>query len=1345
MSLIDALVGLPVPLPTIGAAASLAINASIRATDALIGPGAAISAPSVWVTSKDWLEVHSDAGFSASAAGVGIGLGVAINIITSLNIAAIAPLASVRASAGPVMVAAQDTGPSVGDTGPLGIQISLSGISFADAPSAFLDAHAAGIAGDWVLAGAGSLALNTGAIATLAIIAPAAFVSAGGSGGAATTDHSCADDLASLTTSVAPDICVLAISPVVAQARSGVAAGALLAGAGAAVGGNQLVTSVDALVGSLAFLDAPGQIAVIATSPQTLVTQVGAAAAGLGAGIAGSVGLNVLTARTWATVLPGACLNGAGSLLCPLATAVTPKAGQRIDVLATSTTLVDALAGAAGGGLLAGAGAAANVGLLVKDTQTLLGGTANAATDIIDAATSKEVALGFSIALTLAAGATVAGAATVFVVAPQTRAIIAPLAAIHAHGNVVVSAVDQGDITLISGGAGASLIASVGASVSIISVVKTTLAFVGAAATVSADGQAGTVAAYTGASDGTQTMVRGLVVQAVSFQGMYAVALSGGASFLIAVNLTATALAVVDVTRAWIDTLATINPDISGASTAQLVDVLALDHLFTLGLSMMGSASYAASVGAAIDGGVIVKDTEAYIAPLATVSSNGSVRVQAFSDEVIVSVEGARATSGLAGVAGAAGAYVVTAITRADIGALPVDPAGLPVVPGVTGAVPQVTSAVASPGTLPVPGIPSLPWTLPTGTATSLLATTIPAAPPLALTTVNAEGNVVVAANERTILTVITGSLAGGIASIGASPGAIVLTKTTGASIGAAAHVTANARRGAEGVIDGTFDVSYSAPTGSQSAPASSQSGSSSGAGDFSSISSLRGSNFQVQPQNALGSTTLPHNCGGSCASGSDTTEPEADPATNDPALTQQRSASAHTKQVSGISVTAANSDFVATAELGGAAGGLVAATVSGSLVVIVATTTASVGAAAHLNDPWGAGALAPQSVLVAAGADEFRIGLVVGGSSAVISATVGAALTLGLLSTTATIGAAAVVHAQQDVLVIARDDQKIITVSAGFAMGGLVGVGGGVQVLVLKSDTHAFADIGSHITAGGNVFIDAEDHTLAITVIGTVTGGGIGVGLSLSLGVVLKTTKAWVDSSATVDALANGPSLGGVIDGASGSPFGSFTGLAVQADSSELLITVVLAGALAAPGILDLAGGASLVLVDSTTEAWLGTGVQVNKTTGLATPSATQAVNITAHNSAHAFGFAGGLTVSGFIGIGAGLDVGIMRNPTSAHVDSGANVSAMQDVSINALASKQVESISVAVGVAPGLAVALSLSLWAIGAPLLPTYLIGTDDASARRLQLRPERRQRLSRAAPRRLHSTRSARARR
>ena len=422
----------------------------------------------------------------------------------------------------------------------------------------------------------------------------------------------------------------------------------------------------------------------------------------------------------------------------------------------------------------------------------------------------------------------------------------------------------------------------------------------------------------------------------------------------------------------------------------------------------------------------------------------------------------------------------------------------------------------------------------------------------------------------------------------------------------------------------------------------------------------------------------------------------------------------ANTRQVAGVAVTAANSDAVATVELGGGAGALVAATISGGLVVLVATTTASIATLAQVNAvAWPTTTANPaQSVVVSADNDEFRLGVSFGGSGAGIAATVGASLTLAVLTTTASIDTLATVHAQQNVLVIADADEKIITVTAGIAIGGLVGVGGGAALLVVKSDTHASIGIGAAVQAQGNVLVSADDDTFALTIIGTAAGGVVGIGVSASLSVILKTTHAWIAASAEVDGLGNDvPGIGGVLNPAGGSPLSGFHGVAVQADSSENINTVVIAGAFA-PGIAGIAGGVALALIKSTTDAWVAGLAKVNQKTGIGAVGTSQTVNVVARNDAHAFSFSGALGVGG-VGIGGAIDVGIMINATTAHIDALALTKAAQDINVSALASKSIQSVPVSAG-GGLLAVALSLSLWSVGAPLLPSFKADENGISA-------------------------------
>ena len=147
-------------------------------------------------------------------------------------------------------------------------------------------------------------------------------------------------------------------------------------------------------------------------------------------------------------------------------------------------------------------------------------------------------------------------------------------------------------------------------------------------------------------------------------------------------------------------------------------------------IDVAGAVAIGGSVGVGIgaDVGAIVKTTEAYIAPKADVTADGSVLVTADSSENVVSVSVSAGGAGSVAVNVSAGVYVLTVTTRAYIG----------------GGVLDADGAV-----------------------------------------ITADGNVVVAANETASAVITSSNVAGaGTASIGGSAGIPVIVKTTEAFVG---------------------------------------------------------------------------------------------------------------------------------------------------------------------------------------------------------------------------------------------------------------------------------------------------------------------------------------------------------------------------------------------------------------------------------------------------------------------------------------------------------------------------------------------------------------------------------
>ncbi len=519
------------------------------------------------------------------------------------------------------------------------------------------------------------------------------------------------------------------------------------------------------------------------------------------------------------------------------------------------------------------------------------------------------------------------------------------------------------------------------------------------------------------------------------------------------------------------------------------------------------STLIAAAVGLAVDAAVIVKATQAFImslapipnsgplpaplgalpgvlvtllqtvplpVPLVTqVDSKGSVEVKALSHERLVSLSMAGSSGGLAAVAASVDAYVVTVVTRAFIGGL----------------------LVLTPDS----------------------------------TNVRAEGNVIVSADEQLTLDLIHGGISSnGALGAGASPEVAVVIKLTEAYIGTGVSVSAKAKRGTTDVAGGAFDITYSpAPDD----PDDTQTITNPGTSGSSVIDKVRHFidsvvDLNVAPPGELNGANVtspddPDSCPDDpeIPADCDLTDADTDPnaPVNDQAMTMVRTASAGSKAVAGIAVTAVNQDDIATVAIAGAASGLAAAAVSGGLVVVVATTQATIGASAQINQGDQDDADVSQSVLVNAANDLFRLGIVVALSGAFgVSATVGAALTAAVLTTAASVDAGDLT-VKRDLLVIADSDQKVITVTVGAAAGGLAGVGGGVHLFLLVSTTKA--QIGSlglimDVDAGGSVLVSATDDTLVVAVVGNVVLSGVaGAGVSASVTLIVKLVTASVGS----------------------------------------------------------------------------------------------------------------------------------------------------------------------------------------------------------------------------------------
>ena len=415
--------------------------------------------------------------------------------------------------------------------------------------------------------------------------------------------------------------------------------------------------------------------------------------------------------------------------------------------------------------------------------------------------------------------------------------------------------------------------------------------------------------------------------------------------------------------------------------------------------------------------------------------------------------------------------------------------------------------------------------------------------------------------------------------------------------------------------------------------------------------------------------------------------------------------------------VTATNQDDIET--IGAAIGaGSVGVSVSGNVNVLTTHTNAFIGENARVNqEPGGS---ANQDVLVAAANDYHHMAIVASAAGGTVGVTANADVTVANLHTAAYIDDGAWVDASRNVEVKARGHEDVVSFSFAVA-GGFVGVAVPNSIMVLNSSTSAYIGndalsdaAGAKIDAGGSVLVSAKDDTDAFVIVGGIGGGAVGASSAVTVLLIDKDTGAWIGNHASVDAkgLGTGAVLSGISDGTLDDASGIFgrtdlRGLAVEAESNEDVFVVA-----ATVGIGFYAGIAAAVaveVIESDTKAFIGDGADINQAADNSSADGLQAVSVTALNDADVFAFGGGVG-GGIAGIGGGVNVGILRNNTTAGI-GGSNVSARGSVNVSALANKEIDTIALSAATGGG-ALAGSVSVWTIGDEVNTTYSVEQRNA---------------------------------
>ena len=518
----------------------------------------------------------------------------------------------------------------------------------------------------------------------------------------------------------------------------------------------------DSTAGNRSEINADGPISVTATATETGKLFGMAGAAGGTAGVGAGAGVYVLGTTTEALIGDFAKVgNGfdAGSLV----------------VSASDVSDLFSVAGAAGVGGTAGAGAGISVGDLGKTTTAEIGASTIVETgNVIVNANSAEEILAITAGIGVGGKAGLAGAVTVLSATPVTTARIGQNARVYADGNVAVLAAGETKLDMIDGAFAAGT-AGIGASVGVTVISATTLATIDDNAQVTALGNGTAQSFVTGYTPG-------FAAYGDDDNGLAA------ANFDPAATDELTDADAAAARNAGLQLLSQSRDAVANLATASGVIVNATDNTAVRALSVAGSVgAVGISVSASVP--VITTNTTANISTGAqinqtagTAADTQNVSVAAASDLYSIGFSGAVAAGGVAGGAGVS-VMVLDATTAATVDAQSVNASGDVLVSAdASQDIVGIGAAGAAGGSAALAG------------GVSVIDVTTVTTARLGGTVV-AQGNVDVLADDTTRTAVVAGALAIGSTGIGAAVSVVNLDKEIAASIAAGASVTALGRR----------------------------------------------------------------------------------------------------------------------------------------------------------------------------------------------------------------------------------------------------------------------------------------------------------------------------------------------------------------------------------------------------------------------------------------------------------------------------------------------------------------------------------------------------------------------
>jgi hypothetical protein len=1030
------------------------------------------------------------------------------------------------------------------------------------------------------------------------------------------------------------------------------------AGGGAAGVGVSLAVSVntsttEAKLGNYAETSAAGATSVQASSWDDLNALTVAGAGGGAAGVAGTIAVEVVASTTEAGIGRNAQVNQSGPA----------NADQSVSVQANDQIVTVNAGGAGAGGGAAGVGGTAAVTFVKNTTTAYIDNDAqvDAAQDISVQATDQKTVGLATISGAGGGAAGVAGAVSVIAVGSLFDGQASSGLQGNNTGNYADSQTTTGSVGGMLGTSAqstqtANVLDSQSNKLAVNSQMTdapaiphtNTQAYIGFGAQVSAGGDVDVAA-----SDSTLA-----IVAAGSGAGGGAAGVAGAFGVVL----------LHDSAEAFIADAAQVN-----ALGQIAVDANTSEQVYNVGITASGGG--AAAVNGAIVVNVVSSDTSAYVGDAELNQAAGyqqgseSVAVNAGSTSTLVTAAAAGGGAGAASVGGVLNTNVLTKDTEAFIGQGAQVSAQTNVAVSAASQEDLVNAAVSieGAGAAGVSGVAAANFVDDTTQAYIGAARGVT---PTAGTLVDSQGNVTLSATDATLI--VAASAVGngaGAAAVGGNVGANVIANDTEAFVSDDATVNARGDAAGVAVYDGGLGTAASLPTApvppANSGPSTpSQPTYPAAPGGQLDISGSGSSDGNL---NQGASIDLTNSNGG-------TQDTSSGLAGQTPAQASGGlGAMTRTAGARGLSISAVSEEKIIPVTLSVAGAGAAAVTGSASANIVATTTEATLGDNVTINSGTAA---ANEGVRLTA-ADSTLLVQTAGTISGAGAAAVSGAANVGIVTKTtlAQIGDATVNAG--DLSVQALSTESVYTIGANLSVAGAAGVGGTVGVASIQNRTTADIGAGADIDATGSLTVAAtQDSAISIYTF-SGAGGIVGVSGALSVGIIDNTTEAYVaDSAQSAPTVLN----------AAGTT-------RVAAASQEDITTVTISGA---GGGVGVAAAVSVKVVEATTQAYIGQNVEVNQTT----TGASQDVTVDAADSVTLGGGAGSAALAG-IAVGAGADIDVVRNTTSAYLGSDSQVSAGRDVTVQATSTRDVESVVAAASGLGAVGVSGAVAVAVVGADL--------------------------------------------